>query len=101
MEDHLHILVDIPPKYAVADIIREMKSGSSHFLGENTNFPHFKGWSIGYTALSYGKNELDNICKYIINQKEHHRTLTTRDEILKLLKEMGYPVDDPYFEKNI
>jgi len=101
MEDHLHILVDIPPKWAIADIMREMKSSSSHFLQNNPDFPSFNGWATGYAALSYANSELETVRKYIVNQKIHHRKLTTKEEIMSLIEKMGYDKNDKYFEQNV
>ncbi|MCL2117358.1 MAG: transposase [Planctomycetaceae bacterium] len=39
MEDHIHILSDLPPTISLADYVREMKSSSSHWLKINPKFP--------------------------------------------------------------
>ncbi len=43
-------------------------------------------WQEGYGAFSYGHSNLDNVIKYIMNQKEHHKKKTFREEYLELLK---------------
>ena len=53
MEDHVHILSDLPPTIALADYVRDIKAYSSHWLKENLKFPAFDGWAERYAALTY------------------------------------------------
>lgn len=100
MEDHIHILADIPPIYAISDFMREMKSRASHFMRNSPAFPHWNGWALGYAALTYGKDELKTVCKYIKNQKEHHRRHSMNEEVKKLITDMGYDTSDFRIDEN-
>jgi len=53
MEDHVHLLSDLPPTIALADYVHEIKVSSSHWLKSNPKFPTFRGWAEGYAALTY------------------------------------------------
>ena len=74
-EDHVHMLLEIPPKYALDSCIREMKKYSSKQLQEQFKFirqiySEKEGmWSVGYFVSSVGLNEAQ-IRKYIQIQKE-------------------------------
>ena len=44
-------------------------------------------WQEGYGAFSYSYSQLQNVVNYILNQLEHHRAKTFREEYLEFLKE--------------
>ena len=59
-------------------------------------FPNFIKWEQGYCALSYSEADKERVMQYIINQKEHHRKLSVREEIISLLQECGVEFDKRY-----
>ena len=97
MEDHVHILSDLPPTIALADYIREIKASSSHWLKGNPKFPAFDGWADGYAALTYAWRDKDMIVEYIKNQRERHKQTDFVTEYRKLLEEHGVAIDDRFF----
>ena len=98
MPDHVHLLVQLPATIAVADFVRDLKTSTNVYLKENRDsFPKFDGWSRSYCALTYSQNEKDTIINYIKNQKEHHKRVSFRDELLGILRESGVEVDMKYF----
>ena len=62
-QDHLHLVMQIPPKYAVADVIAQLKSQSASILRKKfawLNKVYWKEnvvWSPGYFASSVGIDE--------------------------------------------
>ena len=72
ISNHIHILVDIHPTVALADLVKDIKQWSSHWMKDNPKFPLFDYWGEGYYAVSVGINELDKCKQYIINQENHH-----------------------------
>ena len=74
VQDHVHMLVKIPPKYSVAEIIGYIKGKSAiavarQFGGRKRNFNGEKFWARGYAVSTVGFNEGD-IKKYIKNQEQ-------------------------------
>ena len=53
-------------------------------------------WQSGYGAFSYSKSQGDTVIKYILNQEEHHRTKTFREEYLKMLNDFAIEYDQRY-----
>ena len=53
-------------------------------------------WQDGYVAFSYGKQGLDNVYKYIVNQELHHQKRTFREENTGLLKKFGIGYDSKF-----
>ena len=94
MPDHIHMFVQLPPTYAVSDFMRDIKTATNMYMKSNTDlFPRFNGWAKAYCALSYSWLEKDKIINYIKNQKEHHKRVSFRDELLTLLREFGVEVN--------
>ncbi len=94
MEDHLHILMSLNPTIALADFMRDMKAETSKMLKRTAGFERFTAWSEGYAALTYCLKDKNIIVNYIKEQREHHRTLSFREEYEKFLDEMGLSLDE-------
>ncbi|CAN5399221.1 hypothetical protein BH09BAC1_BH09BAC1_11060 [soil metagenome] len=50
----------------------------------------------GYGAFSYAHSQIDEVYKYILNQEEHHKKQTFRDEYLNFLKRFEVEYDEKY-----
>src|SRR3979490_313435 len=79
MPDHVHMLISIPPKYSVAQIIGYMKGKSSIWIAQNVerkmrNFLGHKFWARGYFVTTGGRDE-EVIRAYIRNQELADRQL--------------------------
>jgi putative transposase len=76
-QDHIHIRMEIPPKYTVAEVIQKMKAESSQEIRRRFKFiDKIYGdggiWSVGYFVSTIGLNE-EVIKKYIERQGEEDR----------------------------
>lgn len=72
--DHVHMCIEIPPKYAVASIIGFMKGKSAiaiarQFGGKDKNFTGEHFWARGYAVSTVGF-EIASVRKYIREQEE-------------------------------
>jgi REP element-mobilizing transposase RayT len=73
VEDHVHLVLSIPPILAVADCVRHLKGASAHAINRMAGSDsHFK-WQGGYGALSISEGALQTVMEYAAKQKEHHR----------------------------
>lgn len=73
--DHVHLLIEIPPKDAVSVVVQRLKSETSAKLRKRFPFidklyNHSGLWSVGYFVSSVGLNE-DTIRKYIARQNKY------------------------------
>jgi REP element-mobilizing transposase RayT len=93
MPDHVHLLFTMPPTVALSDFMRDLKASSSKIIKSVDGFENFKAWSEGYAALSKSMEDRDKIVKYIINQQEHHKTVTSREEYEAFIKKTGREFD--------
>ncbi len=76
--DHVHMLISIPPKYAVSQVVGYMKGKSAihiarTYLGQRKNYSGMSFWARGYFVSTVGANE-DVVRAYIREQEqEDHR----------------------------
>lgn len=85
MPDHVHMLIVIPPKYAVSQVVGYMKGKSAIHIarvyGERRrNFVGQSFWARGYFVSTVGRDE-EMIRKYIRDQEKEDERL----EQLKLM----------------
>ena len=71
--DHVHMMISIPPKYAVAQVIGFIKGKSAihiarHFGERRRNFVGHHSWARGYFASTVGRDE-EVIRRYIRRQE--------------------------------
>ena len=79
MKDHLHMLISIPPKYSVAQVVGFIKGKSAiqiarTFGGRKQNFTGQHFWARGYFVSTVGKDETV-IRQYIKTQEREDRRL--------------------------
>lgn len=96
MPDHVHILIGIKPNITISDLVRDIKAGSSKFINDSKWINGKFNWQEGYGAFSYSKSHLDNVIKYILNQEEHHKKQTFKEEYLGFLEKFQIEYDERY-----
>ncbi|ASB47700.1 IS200/IS605 family transposase [Alkalitalea saponilacus] len=94
--DHTHILVGIHPIISVSKLVEQIKSGSSNWLNNKKYIHGFFSWQDGYGAFTYSKSHIDKVVKYILNQPEHHKKQSFKDEYLNFLKKFDVEYDPKY-----
>lgn len=73
VQDHVHLLVRLPPTVLVSEFIGQVK-GATAFRVNHEIKPKFKlQWQEGYGVLTLREDELEKVSRYIDNQEEHHR----------------------------
>jgi putative transposase len=77
MPDHVHMCIEIPPKYAVASVIGFLKGKSAiaiarQFKGKRQNFVGEHFWARGYAVSTVGF-ELEAVKRYIREQDHADR----------------------------
>jgi putative transposase len=79
MTDHVHILIPIPPKYAVSQVVGFIRGKSAihivrEFFYRKRNFNGEEFWARGYHVTTVGRNE-EAIHKYIKEQEREDRRI--------------------------
>lgn len=94
--NHTHILIGLHPAVSVSDITRDIKANSSRFINEKKWIAGKFNWQDGFGAFTYSKSQIDNVVNYILNQAEHHKKSTFKEEYLSLLKKIDLEYDEQY-----
>jgi putative transposase len=95
--DHVHLLVGLKTTHCLADVMRELKKGSSAWVHQGIGVRAFQ-WQEGYAAFTVSATARDAVGKYIANQEEHHRLKSFRDELVEMLEKAGIKYDPKYLD---
>ncbi len=93
MEDHIHLLIQVPPSLALATAVNSIKSNSSRWANEEG---HPLAWQEGYAAFSVSASIAPSVVRYISKQEVHHRKMNFDTEFLALLKKHGLEFDPKF-----
>lgn len=99
--NHLHVFIGYKPHQLIPDLLQDIKGSSSKWINQQGFVKAKFRWQAGYGAFSYSHSQIDNVVKYIINQKEHHRVNTFYEEYLNYLREFKVPFNEKYVLKDI
>ncbi len=94
--DHLHLLVGFGTIMSIADFMEEVKAISSKFINDQHWIKGKFEWQRGYGVFSYSRSQIDRVIKYILNQQEHHKKQTFKEEYLNFLKKFAVDYDEKY-----
>ena len=83
-DDHVHLLIYIPPKLAVSDAVGKLKGASSHYVNSKYADKYTLYWQNGFGAFTIGKERFKRLATYIDNQEKHHRDETIEDDLEKV-----------------
>ncbi|MCE9547182.1 MAG: IS200/IS605 family transposase [Planctomycetia bacterium] len=95
-DDHIHIACSLSRTISVATLLEEIKVASSIWIKKKG--PRYAGfaWQSGYGAFSIGQSQLDDLRRYIGNQREHHRQESFQDEFRRLCEKYQVALDERY-----
>ena len=86
MPEHLHILFLLNSQKSFADVIKQIKGSSSHWINEQNIINEKFAWQTGYASYSVSESVSEKVYQYILNQKEHHQTKTFMQEYDEFMK---------------
>ncbi|SKB02191.1 REP element-mobilizing transposase RayT [Prosthecobacter debontii] len=96
VSDHVHLLATLPRTLCIADLVKEVKRSSTHWIqNQGQEFCNFH-WQAGYGVFSVSESQLPPVTRYIEDQEAHHRGVTFQDEYRALLRKHGQKWDEAY-----
>ena len=95
-EDHVHLLCVLSRTNSAAEIIKEVKRGSSLWIKTKTAELQDFAWQSGYGIFSVGFSQIDSVRGYIAGQEEHHQKISFQDEFRKFLERYEVEFDERY-----
>ena len=84
--EHVHFLISRSPKYSEENIATIIGESSEKFINQNKLCNLHFAWQETASAFSVSKADIDKVCKYILNQPEHHRKVSFTEEYEEFLK---------------
>jgi putative transposase len=95
VEDHVHLLAQLPASIPVADAVRVIKTNSSKWLRQQATHGDFY-WQVGYAAFTVSPSVLKQVVTYIAGQEAHHAKMTYREELEILLRRHEVVYDERF-----
>lgn len=84
-EDHMHVLLGLPPTLSVSECAQKIKANTSRFINAQGWTPGQFSWQDGYGAFSVSHSSLEIVRTYIGNQAQHHTKQSFVEEFEALL----------------
>ncbi len=88
--DHIHILLLQNQNHSIAELTKNIKGNSSHWINQNNFIKGKFAWQTGYGAFSVSESMVGKVRNYIENQKEHHRKISFAEEYRIFEEKYGF-----------
>jgi REP element-mobilizing transposase RayT len=99
MPNHVHIFIGLKPDTSLSDLVRDIKRDSTNFVNNEIRLRGKFNWQEGFGAFSYSHSQIDSVVQYILNQENHHRRKTFREEYEAMLRDYKVEYDAKYLFK--
>jgi REP element-mobilizing transposase RayT len=96
VENHVHLLSTLSRTCQPAELVKEVKRGSSLRIKEREQTLRDFGWQNGYGIFSLGFSQIKDVRDYIAGQEAHHRKASFQDEFRALLRRYEIAFDERY-----
>lgn len=94
--DHIHALFVLSKNSSIAQIVYEVKRGSSKWIKtQGAEFRKFY-WQSGYGAFSVSQSHVEQVRRYIQKQEQHHRKVTFQNEYREFLRRYNVEHEERY-----
>jgi putative transposase len=84
--EHVHYLVSRSPDMDEERLAGIIETSSNNFINENKLCIGKFQWQDSCSAFSVSKSDVNKVCKYILNQKEHHHKQTFTEDYEAFVK---------------
>ncbi len=96
MNDHVHILCIMSKNITLAKLLENIKRHTSRWIKtKDSHYSNF-AWQGGYGGFSVSSSLHDKTKNYIVNQEQHHKKMTFKEEYIMFLKEYGIEYNKKY-----
>jgi putative transposase len=80
----------------LSDLVRDIKASSSKWINDEKLVRRRFYWQEGFGAFSYSRSQIDGVAKYVLNQEEHHKKRSFKQEYEGLLHKFDVEFDKRY-----
>lgn len=96
MPDHIHILIGYNLNELIPHLVEEIKTSTNAWIKEK-RLSNFKfEWQHGYGAFTHSRMQMDKVVNYILNQEQHHKIKSFKEEYLDMLTKNGVEFKQEY-----
>jgi putative transposase len=92
----VHLLAALSRTCQPAEMVKEVKRGSSLWIKERDQTLGDFGWQNGYGIFSLGFSQIQEVRDYIVGQEAHHRKASFQEELRALLRRHDIAFDERY-----
>lgn len=96
VSDHIHIFIGYNVNHLIPNLVEEIKTSSNKWINQNKLSTFKFEWQQGYGCFSHSHSQVESVSNYIMNQEEHHRKKTFKEEYLKILNDNEMKYNDKY-----
>jgi putative transposase len=93
--DHIHLLLSLGKTVALSKLVSEIKSNSSRWIKTKDHAYKRFAWQNGYGAFSVSRPNINSVITFG-KQKEHHKVVSFKEELLHMLKRAKIKYDEKY-----
>ncbi len=97
IQDHIHMLIYIPPKLAVADAVGQIKGSSSFFVNKELAGDSELYWQHGYCVITVSEDNFQRVNNYIENQEDHHQGNSLWNELEDINQGVNDEIDESIY----
>jgi len=80
-DDHVHLVVSVPPTLLISEWIGRLKGASSHHINHAIANRKILEWQAGYGVVSFGTKNLPWLLRYVRDQRQHHARGTVHERL--------------------
>ena len=91
VEDHVHLVVSVPPAISLAHFAGQVKGLSAHVANHELALSTGFAWQAEYGVVSFGGKQLDRVVRYVLHQRDHHQDGTTIAFLERVSEEQQAP----------
>ena len=91
--NHVHLLLSLGKTIDISQLVGDVKRASSGWMKRHRIDFY---WQEGYGAFSIGQSQMDDVVRYIENQKLHHGASDFKNEFRTLLEKYKLDYDERY-----
>ncbi len=84
--EHVHFLVSRSPNISEVNLATVVAASTQQFINQHKLCDFKFAWQESASAFSVSKSDVDKVCKYILNQPEHHKKVSFTEEYDKFIK---------------
>lgn len=84
--EHVHFLISKSSSFSEEKLLSIIANGSEKFINDNNLIQGTFRWQQSASAFSISKSHIDRVCKYILNQPQHHKKMSFQEESDRYIK---------------